>query len=86
MPSVTESIASALGKQGETLFGRETDSLGTVKVLLAKNRSQRGWQRGAVRRVECGAPMALRICRAEARRYISFSEGTNTEGHDLSDP
>lgn len=33
MPSVTESSASALGKQGEILFGRATDSLGTVKAL-----------------------------------------------------
>ena len=39
MPSVTESIASALGKQGEILFGRETDRLGTVKVLNKKGYS-----------------------------------------------
>jgi hypothetical protein len=43
MSSVTEASTSALGKQGEMLFGREADSLRTVEVLLAKNRSQRGW-------------------------------------------
>lgn len=31
MSSVTESNACPLGKQGEILFGWETDSLGTVK-------------------------------------------------------